>query len=426
MGTRSVPRLNDRDLIRAFEQVAQEFFEEGSKVDYHDQFGDLISKDAIELLKEFAGYEISAAVLTIQDITFHLSRTHSNYQSSLETDEIEYRFDGKPQNHGARPKDRNTFFKADARLQRALAEPLALAKTSEEYSTTLSHGTILERMESVAALLIEKNDEFRRQLQVEHSENESRRQKELDALISVEREKSEEHRSRLAEEFTKRHLTLDETQKELDALKKSLDDRNNTHVRREIRTTISSIISDRLQNFTVSKATKTQYLTVNAASIGGFVILAAATIYFGAQIQIDPATKKYGPESIALIIKSASFGAATIALGSWYLGWLNRWFQRIADSEFKLQQFRLDIERASWLAETVLEWKSSSQEPFPELLATRLSDGLFQSTGSSADGPRTPASHLAEALFGSASSAKIRVGDNELNFDRSGIKRLDE
>lgn len=424
MTTRQVPRLNDRDLIRVFEKVSTEFEEESCSVTYRDQFGDAIEESTLDLLKDLAGYKINSATLSVGNTAFRVAR--QPVTSPPYFDSIEYYFNKKTQEQGGRPANKDAFFEIDVKLHQALADPLISPKSSEEYSAILSHGTILEKMESVTALLIEKNDEFRRQLQVEHSENESRRQKELDALISLEREKSEAYRTRLAEEFAKRHSTLDETQKELDTLKKSLDDRNNTHVRREIRTTISGIISDRLQNFTVSKATKTQYLTVNAASIAGFVILAGASFYFGSQIQVDPQTKKYGPEAIALIIKSASFGAATIALGSWYLGWLNRWFQRIADSEFKLQQFRLDIERASWLAETVLEWKSSSQEPFPELLATRLSDGLFQSTGSSADGPRTPASHLAEALFGSASSAKIRVGENELNFDRSGIKRLDE
>src|SRR5690606_10408089 len=119
-----------------------------------------------------------------------------------------------------------------------------------------------------------------------------------------------------------------------------------------------------------------------------------------------------------------ALAAAAIALGAWYLKWLNRWLQRIADAEFKLQQFRLDIERASWLAETVLEWKSTSSEPFPDLLAARLSTGLFQSTSTEFDDPQTPASHLADALFGSAASAKLKLGEQEIHLDRRSIGRL--
>lgn len=281
-------------------------------------------------------------------------------------------------------------------------------------------------MQGVAADLIENTDRHRNSLTNEYLENERRRQEYFDSSLSEARKGLEDERSRLEEEFSKRHSLLDEKEVSLNELKKKLDDRNNTHVRREIRSSLLQLAKERLENFNLSGTTRKQYLMVNAASAAGFLLLAGASFYYGSKVSVDSATHKYTEEAIALIIKSGSYAAAAIALGSWYLGWLNRWLQRIADSEFKLQQFRLDIERASWLAETVLEWKSSSEEPFPELLAARLSAGLFQSSGADADGPKTPASHLAEALFGAATSAKVRLGENEINYDRKGLQRLEE
>jgi hypothetical protein len=96
----------------------------------------------------------------------------------------------------------------------------------------------------------------------------------------------------------------------------------------------------------------------------------------------------------------------------------------MADAEFKLQQFRLDIERASWLAETVLEWQTIAKEPFPELLAARLSTGLFEEVASDASGPKSPAAHLAEALLGSAASARLKLGEQELSLDRKSLNKL--
>lgn len=78
------------------------------------------------------------------------------------------------------------------------------------------------------------------------------------------------------------------------------------------------------------------------------------------------------------------------------------------------------------MAETVLEWKSKVDEPFPDLLASRLSTGLFSTSQSEVDDPKTPASYLADALFGAASSAKIKIGDQEIVLDRKSIKKLEK
>ncbi|WP_141233409.1 hypothetical protein [Lysobacter antibioticus] len=197
-------------------------------------------------------------------------------------------------------------------------------------------------------------------------------------------------------------------------------------MRREIRSSLLDITKERLANFAVSKETRFQYFAVHGASLVGIALLFMTSLSYGARIVVGDKGYYYAPESILLIIKSGLLAAAAVALGAWYLRWLNRWLQRIADAEFRLQQFRLDIERASWLAETVLEWKSTSQEPFPELLASRLSAGLFQSSASETEDPRTPAAHLADALLGAASSVKLKLGEQELNLDRKGVRSLDD
>ncbi len=424
MAHRLIPKLNDRDLIRAFEQVKKEYKDDDSSAIFNDQFGEEISIKNLNEVSKISGYAVRTAVLKIDNVTWNFSRLEDRGEPRL--DKIDTYFNEKSQEYGGRPKDKLKFLKADALLSQALSHPLASGVSAAEYAVVDSHGSILEKMESVAAHLIEDTDRHRKSLDAEHIENERRRQEYFDVSISEARRIVEEERLRAEDEYAKRQLSLDEKESALNDLKKQLDDRNNTHVRREIRSSLLKLAEDRLENFTISGTTKKQHLAVKSASIIGFIILVGASAYFGSAVSIDPETKKYPAEAFALIVKSGSYAAAAIALGSWYLGWLNRWLQRIADSEFKLQQFRLDIERASWLAETVLEWKSSSQEPFPELLTARLSSGLFQASGTDADGPRTPASHLAEALLGSASSAKLKLGENELNFDRKGLQRLDE
>jgi hypothetical protein len=425
VSTRIVPKLKDRDLVQAFLKVAGALSEKEPKLSCLDVFREEIESDTLELLKKLNGHEIRQISLSFDNCTWNLKRLE-NHQS-FNVDEItvtigRHSFENARQN-GIHPTDKNAFYKASALITEKLSRSLA---TAPEGDNLHSHQIVLNELESVASKIIVDTEEHRKDLDREHVENERRRQEHFDFVAAESRKSIDDERLRLEAEQAKRNSTLDEREAGLNDLKKQLDDRNNTHVRREIRSSLLSLAKERLDNFTISGTTRKQHLAVNLTSVVGLLALAGASFYFGNRISIDPHAKQYPPEAIALIIKSASYAAAAIALGSWYLGWLNRWLQKIADSEFKLQQFRLDIERASWLAETVLEWKSTSQEPFPELLAARLSSGLFQSQGSEADGPRTPASHLAEALLGSASSTKLKFGENELNFDRKGIQKLEE
>lgn len=425
MSTRIVPKLKDRDLVQAFLKVVEALGEKEPKLIFLDVFRKEIEPDTLETLKKLNGYEIRQVSLSFDNCAWGLKRLEDPRSSDV--DEIivtiEKRSFEDARQHNLYPADKNAFYKASALITEKISRSLATAPAGTNLQ---SHQLVLNELESLASKIIVDTEEHRKSLDREHIENERRRQEHFDATAAESRKNIDDERLRLDAEYTKRIASLDEREVGLNDLKKQLDDRNNTHVRREIRSSLLSLAKERLDNFTISGTTRKQHLAVNLTSVVGLLALAGTSFYFGNQISIDPDTKLYPPEAIALIIKSASYAAAAIALGSWYLGWLNRWLQKIADSEFKLQQFRLDIERASWLAETVLEWKSTSQEPFPELLAARLSSGLFQSQGSEADGPRTPASHLAEALLGSASSTKLKFGENELNFDRKGIQKLEE
>lgn len=424
MSNRLVQKLRDRDLVNALQKVADSIPEKDPKIAYFDLFKKQLSDAELSELKELNSYEIRSATLSFENCKWTVSRQEDPQFINL--DKINVTFNGRSHNEGYLPDDKLIFFKTSALFSEKFSRPLASTLDTPEGLKLQSHQLMLNELESVASKLIYDTDEHRRRLDHEHIQNELRRQEHFDTSTAEIRKNYEEEKQRHEMEYAKRQSLLDERENDLNELKKKLDDRDNTHVRREIRSSLLALTKERLENYTISGTTKRQYYAVNTVSIMGLFILAFASFQLGAQISVDPETKRYPTEAIALMIKSTSLAAAAVALGSWYLGWLNRWLQRIADTEFKLQQFRLDIERASWLAETVLEWKSSSPEPFPELLATRLSAGLFQSQGSDADDPRTPASHLAEALLGSASSAKLRLGENEVNFDRKAIQRLDE
>jgi flagellar motility protein MotE (MotC chaperone) len=414
---RYIPKLSDRDVIRAFESIASKHAEEGARVRFNDPFGQ-VAEEEVAALKKLAGHTLTHATLTLDHRNWQWTRLRAEHQDRFSAEYDKLTFSFNPQSG---PVDRIATSKVTAALDAALSRPIA--SIDPDTATLASHSAILLAMESATAKILEDATEHRRDLDRAYAEKEQA----LSVRAQEERERElgrlREERDRVEAELSTRTKTLEARREELDTLQKKLDDRNNTHVRREIRASLLALTKERLANFAVSKETRNQYLAVHGVAILGIVLLAYGSLYFGSQA-VPNADGTYASGAIAFAVKSAALAAAGIALGSWYLGWLNRWLQRIADAEFKLQQFRLDIERASWLAETVLEWKATSAEPFPDLLATRLSSGLFVTGSSESNDPKTPATHLAEALFGAASSARLKLGDQELGFDRKSIRGL--
>lgn len=102
---------------------------------------------------------------------------------------------------------------------------------------------------------------------------------------------------------------------------------------------------------------------------------------------------------------------------------MNRWFEQHASAEFLLKQFELDIDRASWVVESAMEWRRDQQAEIPAPLLEGITRNLFADRTDPASA-HSAADDLASALVGNASQLKLRLGENELNFDRKGLTTL--
>lgn len=416
--TRMIPKLNDRDLISAFQAMASRF--EGCKVRYADRLG-AVDENGVEDLKSHGAYFLTNATLTAYGVNWLWERT-----SESSSDKLTFSW-----NDRQGPPNRSHVAKFSAELDKSLVRPLLTAGEGD-FSASADPATqreILLALEGTAAKVLTEAVEHRNDLDRRYAEKEQQLLARFEEQRRVEFDRLSEEKKRADETATSRRQLLDQKETELATRQKQLDDRNNTHVRREIRAALMSLVQGRLENFSVSRETRAQYWLVHFVCLAAIAGLTFATYTYsaGAVASDGSATsQQLAPDYFrwVALLKAAVFAAVAIAIGTWYVKWLNRWLQRIADAEFKLQQFRLDIERASWLAETVLEWKSITDEPFPDLLATRLSTGLFETGSTEADDPRTPASQLAEALIGAATTTKIKIGDQEITLDRKGVRKL--
>lgn len=284
---------------------------------------------------------------------------------------------------------------------------------SEEQDQLLAiHNATLERLESLNENLIRDSEKFRRKVEKDYRE----RSAELE-------EKYDERSDQLNAEIDEKRKALAGRKEELAAKIKEIDDRQNTHVRRELRQQILEEIRNRTEKFKLTKGTNNLRWPIHVVCVLLVGALAASALYYAVEtieaLRSDPINNL----SVVIlvgkqILLSGAFGASVI----FYVRWMNAWFSQHASTEFQLRQFQLDIERASWVVETALEWKDAKGSTIPAELLGPISNNLFgaESTDSSVV---TPADELASALLGTASKVRLNVAGSELELDGKKLNK---
>ncbi len=294
---------------------------------------------------------------------------------------------------------------------------LAMRATQEE---------TFARLQRLHEDAIQSTAAFREQLVREFAEKST----ELEGALAKRKESLEQEATKAAGLLADREAALEER-------RKTLDDRDNTHVRRKIRDEILADVKQRIQAFGVSTATESKRKAVVLA-----VVLLTVLLVLGIYItwsELQSLNDIRGRALAALAANSSAaglpndtiervwlwsrllvLGAALIATAVYYVKWQNSWAQQHAQLEFALQQFHIDINRANWAIESCLEWRKNTSSPIPNILLESITRGLFETSDSPKKSDVSPADELASALLGSASKLRLKAGDSELEFDKPG------
>jgi hypothetical protein len=253
---RYILKLNDRDVIRAFRRVIEKADDYELNVSFRDQFG-VLDEDEINSLEELGGYSINSIQLKVpgEQGGWSFQRLRPEHQDSKNAthDKITFDWEGRL---GA--SSRKIVSLISSELDAALRAPLAALSQEQGSSDVSTHGELMLALESVAARVLVDTVAHRQLLEDEYREKEAA----LIARIESERErelaKVEQEKGRNDIDAMTRKVLLDQRQSALEELQKKLDDRNNTHVRREIRSSLLELTKERLANFAISKETRIQ------------------------------------------------------------------------------------------------------------------------------------------------------------------------
>jgi hypothetical protein len=109
----------------------------------------------------------------------------------------------------------------------------------------------------------------------------------------------------------------------------------------------------------------------------------------------------------------------------YYIRWNDAWFRQHAEEEFRLKRLDLDIDRANWMVEMMLEWKEEKASTIPPELIDRLSRNLFAADAGDKGPVQHPAQDALAALLQVSTSMTLPItGGGSITVDKKGLRRL--
>lgn len=413
-----VPKLGDSLVLQHLEKVAAVLKGEITDIQILGMKGPIRPADipaVFDKVKASSGTTLYRATLKTENIIVQFWRRitvqdapNAAYSSSPFFDEIEVRAESLATDKNAR------LFAAVAEISKlfSTADTASSAQRSEE-SQAFVQSTFQELREFSLQLSNQFTDarvtleaEFRdlkKSLEAEHEE----RKKQLNAEVEGERTKLAQQREALDQE------------------KKTLDDRTNTHARRGIHRELKNAIKGRYSKFELTPETKQLRRPIHVACWAGLAVLGVASVYFGHELMTLSTLANAPMTTIGFaIIRQLGLTLGFLALLAYYIRWMNRWHDKHADAEFALKQFDLDVDRASWVVETALEWRAAGGGRIPTILLQGVTRHLFEGFEARSNEEMHPADYLASALLGSASGVDLKVPGGSIKLERSGVRKL--
>jgi hypothetical protein len=466
-----VQRETDNKLLAVFEELCKEneqiIFQvsitlstsDSVNINRNQSFDDFYQNPLIQGLADENTYLVNRITLQLKNYTITFIRGElletpsplfdhiqsQNTNSNVEAPQV------------ATPEQKLDIFKfLQDKLCSVSTPKLLSSNLPSEYEALLSqHNSMLSKLEQLNSDLLVKTQEKSQELESSYLEK-------LRALEEKHSEKSDEleqiyssKKTRLNDEHSALVSGVEGRNKELDKRASQLDDRDNTHVRREIRDKMLDDVKSRIDNFGVSEATGNKRNPVLAGMIFliiTFGLLLAYTIWEAGSVHketmfqleairnvsalgIDGIDKlEINPETWSKVsasdvdrsalywlwMRMAIFSFGLIGSILYYIKWQNRWAENHSDSEFQLQQFHIDVNRANWVIESCLEWRKETDSAIPTVLLDSITKNLFSNDSKDLEKVVHPSDELASALLGSASKLKMNVAGNEIEFDKPG------
>ncbi|RUV11584.1 MULTISPECIES: hypothetical protein [unclassified Mesorhizobium] len=212
---------------------------------------------------------------------------------------------------------------------------------------------------------------------------------------------------------------------------KVLDDRDHIHARRKLREDITKGIEERLASaivpvrtsrigwavFGISIAVAVFLGWISFESLVGYVAMVQDA---GKQPTVAPAIQFSTEQQWFLLVRGAVTGVLSVAFLVYAIGWLKSIYHADVRAQRDLERYSIDLNRASWAVETIMEAKKDGGS-IPEILVAGVARNLFD--GGVGKDQNSQSDGLGSLLRASA-KAKITTNGAEFEVNSRGARRL--
>ena len=219
-----------------------------------------------------------------------------------------------------------------------------------------------------------------------------------------------------------KELELDRKKEELDKREKGLDDRQYMHTRRDLRNLITKNYKDRIgQSVVSSRAWRIQWLVFSLTLIAGICAGYFSIESYQDLLALDNVSNDQW-KMIGLSIRSLTLTIVAVGVFFYSINWLKGIYVDHVRAERKYESYGNDIDRASFVIETILEVGEKEHARVPDTWISGVCRNLFAEKGN-VGGDATPSS-VAAILLESISGARIRTDGAEIDLKKRDARKL--
>lgn len=224
--------------------------------------------------------------------------------------------------------------------------------------------------------------------------------------------------SELDESFQTRLEQIIEREAELERRREELNDREPQHERRRLREHLTA----RLQ----STITEPPPTTGRRERYSHYLYLAAAAVFILISIQLSLSGEFRSTSGSAAFwaLSAKSLVAGIVGAALTWAGLAGLRTSAVAAREYEqtIQRYAFDMDRASWVVETILQMNSVEKSEVPDEWLEAVCRDLFTSTDARAEEKRSLEAFA--ALFDATAKARLGTNGIEFEIDRKGARKL--
>lgn len=326
-----IPRMPDRTIIEFFQKLGELHSVSSIKVNAlgFASIGqvDLSSIDENEDIQAILKHDSSlidtcSIGLTALSLVYHRGGQLPAEQKSPIYDEISIIQNQQHANELSNVEKLRIIALINSDLEAFEPGRIVQGSLSTEQNQLLSiHQSTLERLERLNEDLVRQSSDFRKNLEETFCE----KSKNLEDELKLKQNKLEENHQKKAD-------NLEEKEKQLENRLAEIDDRDNTHVRREIRDSMLDDVKNRISNFGVSESTEKKRWPVLIGILALSMTLILLMIFSIYELHIAENNPSDSIRIYWLWIRFALFSFGLVGTILYYIKWQNWWAEYHSNS----------------------------------------------------------------------------------------------